>query len=118
MTDVNGDGINEILSFGGYSGNGVTTTGAGLGQISGNSYKEIKSFNGYSDNCAIGDMDVEKKIAASVISYVPEADGKIPVFTESYFQGNCNDEDVAIGSKTKWKTITKKQFDAFFDSNS
>src|ERR1041385_7881681 len=40
VTDVNGDGINEILSTGGYAGMGVDTEGIGLGQISGDKYKD------------------------------------------------------------------------------
>jgi len=117
VTDVNGDGVNEILSFGGYSGNGMTSTGAGLGQISGKTYKDIKGFNGYWDNCAIGEIDVEKKAAAAVISYVPATDGKTPAFTGSYFQGVCGDDD-RVGDDPKWKKITQKEFDAFFDGNS
>ena len=102
ITDVNGDGVNEILSFNGYSNHGETSRGATLGQITGGKYQEIKSFAGYSDGCATASE--EREIAkASVISYVLTTNGKMPIFTEEYFQKKCEE--------TTWKKITKAEFE-------
>ena len=117
VPDVNGDEVNEILSFGGDRGSGVpASAGVNLGQISGKKFKGIKGFNGYWDNCAIGGVDVAKNAAAAVITYVPSTDGKMPVFTESYFQGVCGDDRPS--DDPKWKKITQKEFNAFFNGNS
>ncbi|MEP7074758.1 MAG: hypothetical protein ABI878_03025, partial [Acidobacteriota bacterium] len=109
VTDVNGDGISEILSIGGYAGMGIDTESVGLGQILGNKYQDVKGFNASYSNCA--DESAEKRNSvASVISYVPTTGGKMPVFSEEYFQAGCED-------KPSWKKITKKQFDGYFDDN-
>jgi hypothetical protein len=102
ITDINGDGINEILSFSGYSNQGATETGATLGHIVDGKYEEIKSFAGYSDSC--GNDDKSSQIAkAAVISYAPTTNGKFPAFTEEYFQNKCEN--------SQWRKITKKQFE-------
>jgi len=113
-TDVNGDGINEILSFGGYAQSGQRRQSASLGQISGDNYQNIKDFKGYADNCASGPaLSKDKKSAkAAVISYIPTTDGKMPEFTEEYLQATCKDSV----DNSSWKKITKKEFDDFFDS--
>ena len=102
VTDINGDGVDEILSFGRFSHGGYTSEGATLGQITGSKYQEIKSFGGYSDGCATASE--EREIAkASVISYVPTTNGKMPIFSEEYFQKKCEE--------TTWKKITKAEFE-------
>lgn len=114
VTDVNGDGKNEFLSFGGYAQGGIQTGGAALGQISDGRYEEIKSFKGYADNCAFGVQIADKLTAkAVVIKYVSTSDGKMPEFTEEYFRGQCKNEAV---DKSSWKATTKKDFEDFFDS--
>ena len=118
VTDVNGDGINEFLSFGGYMGMGMVTAGGALGQISGGKYQSIKEFSGYADNCATGDRIPanEKSAKAAVINDIPTTDGKTPVFTEEYFEGKC--EDDGVSKSPQWKKITKKEFDDFIEENS
>ena len=103
ITDINGDGITEILGFFGFTGQGETATKATLGQIEDGKYKEIKSFDGSSDGCGTGikSREIEK---AAVISYVPTTNGNFPIFTEEYFQGKCDNP--------QWRKITKKQFEA------
>jgi hypothetical protein len=101
VSDVNSDGINEILSLSGYSNSGATETGASLGQIKNGKYRNIYSITGYSDYCDGGESS--KPVAkAAVVSYLPATNGKMPAFTEEYFQNQCRD--------TPWKKITKKQF--------
>lgn len=114
VTDVNGDGINEILNFSGYGGQGIETSSAHLGQVSGDKYKNIQDFKGYADDCAESDDPTGEKAAAAVISYSPTTDGKMPTFTETHFEAKCGRD--GITKNTSWKTITKKQFDTFFDS--
>lgn len=102
ITDVNGDGKNEILSLFSYTNQGSTESSATLGQLSGNKYEEIKTFSSYSDGC--GTMSKRTQITkAAVISFVPLANGKFPPFSEEYFQSPCEGP--------QWKKITKKQFE-------
>lgn len=116
VTDVNGDGINEILSFAGYGGMGITTGGGALGQISGGKYQSIKEFRGYADNCASSEMTPanKKSAKAAVISYILSKDGAMPKFTEEYFSGKCEGDNT--GKNSKWKRVTKKEFEAFSES--
>ena len=113
VTDVNGDGINEILSSGGYTGMGIVTGGGSIGQISGGKFQEIKSFSGYADDCA-STFSKDKKAVAAVVSYTPPSDGKMPDFAEEYFQTKCEGDE--IGKNPQWNKITKKQFDEFSKS--
>jgi hypothetical protein len=102
MTDVNGDGISEILSLRTYSNQGYTMSGAALGHIVQGKYELILDLGGYSDSCSTGDENTG--IAkAGVTSYVPTANGNMPKFSTEYFQGGCNNSE--------WKKITKQQFD-------
>src|SRR5262249_38842446 len=103
VTDVNGDGIDEIFSLSGYSNQGETETGATLGQISDSKYNEIKTFSGSNDTCG-AEPETAGGAKSSVISYFPTNNGKMPEFTEEYYQNKCG--------KTPWKKITKKQFDS------
>lgn len=117
VTDVNGDGINEILNSSGYGGMGITTLNANLGQISGNKYKSIQSFKGYVSNCDEGDISTGKhNEQAAVITYTPTTDGKMPAFSEEFFETQCSTEETK--DKLEWKKITKKEFDDFFDAHS
>ena len=118
VTDVNGDGVNEILSFGGYTGMGIITTGGALGQISGGKYQSVKEFSGYADNCGTGDMIPanEKSVKAAVISFVPTIAGKTPDFSGEYFEGKCDGDSAS--KNPQWKKITKKEFDDFTEANS
>lgn len=124
ITDVNGDGINEIVSVGGYAQSGIQTMGVSIGQISGGKYQNIKGFNGYAYNCAVGGGKSPSELFArvAVISYVPTTGGKIPEFSEEFFQAKCKSDDADSGSafslidQSSWKKITKKEFDEFFDS--
>lgn len=117
FTDVNGDGINEILSTSGYAQSGIQFEVLSLGQISSGKYEEIKTSRGYIDNCAYGEtLSADKKQARAVtVSYIPSTDDKMPGFTEEYFQGQCKDDRV---DKDSWKETTKKDFEEFFDAHS
>lgn len=111
--DVNGDGLDEILSFNGYTGMGIITSGASLGYISGGKYKSIKEFNGYADNCAAGETTPEndKKAVASIINYIPATANKTPVFTQEYFEGKC--ENDSVSENPQWKKLLKKNLKIF-----
>lgn len=114
VTDVNGDGINEFLSFGGFTNMGETIERGLLGQISGSDYQQIKELNGWSDDC--GSTLKDKKAAASVISYTPTGGGKMPEFSEEYFQTKCAGDE--IGKNPQWTKMTKKEFEDFTNENS
>jgi len=104
VTDINNDGISEILSLAGYSNQGETETTPLFGQIKNGKYEEIKTLSGAADTCGGDPGTVPFKSKATVISYLPASDGKMPDLTEDYFENKCG--------KTPWKKITKKQFDA------
>lgn len=116
VTDVNGDGINEILTFGGYAQSGIQTQGMSIGQISAGKYQNIKGFEGYADNCGFGDTLAKdkKKGVALLVSYSPSTGGKMPEFVEEYFTGKCKDDQI---DRSSWTKITKKEFDEFYSSN-
>jgi hypothetical protein len=101
-TDVNGDGVNEIISLNTYSNQGYTRNGGALGQISGDTYKEIKILPGSSDSCALPDPS-DCVAVTSVVKYVPTTNGEFPDFVEEYFRGGSEDSD--------WKKVTKAQFE-------
>lgn len=115
VTDINGDGISEILSNGGYAQSGIQTESASLGQISGGKYQDIKTYRAYADNCAFGPTpsDDKKKAVSVLINYDPKSGKEMPDFSEEYFQGQCKNDEA---DKSSWKKITKKEFDEFFDS--
>lgn len=112
VTDVNGDGRNEFLSFSGYGQSGIQFGSAALGQIVNGKYEMIKSFSGYGDNCAFGGgkADSELSARAAVIKYIPTTDGKIPEFSEELFKAQCKDSDI---DKSSWKQTSKKDFEEF-----
>ncbi|HEY8563462.1 MAG TPA: hypothetical protein VIL74_23995 [Pyrinomonadaceae bacterium] len=113
VTDVNGDGVNEILSIGGYTGMGIVTESAALGQLSGGRFEELKTFRGSADNCG-EETSAGKKAIAAVIRYAPPASGKMPDFYEEYFLTECAGDTIA--DNAKWAKIEKKEFDDFFDA--
>lgn len=117
VTDVNGDGINEILSTSGYAQSGIQFEVLSLGHIANGKFEDIKTLRGYIDNCAYGDtLSTDKKQArALAVNYLPSRDGKMPEFKEEYFQGQCKDDKVDTSS---WKGTTKKVFEEFFDAHS
>lgn len=117
VTDVNGDGISEILSFGGYNGMGISNESLSLGQISAGKYQAITDFQGYVDNCAEGDTVAagDKSARAAVISYMPANGGKMPEFSADYFKGKCKDDSA---DKSSWEKTTKKDFEDFFNGHS
>lgn len=119
VTDLDGDGKNEFLSFGGYGQSGIFTEGLAIGQVSDGIYQNIKGFSGYATNCEFGVTTKKLSAKALVISYVPTKDGKMPEFTEEYFEGTCRKGSGNIKDsvdQSSWKTITKKEFEEFFDS--
>jgi hypothetical protein len=111
VSDVNGDGINEILSTGGYVGMGIVTESAVLGQLSGGKFEEIKDFRGYGDDCG-SSLSKDKKGVAALVTYTPSTD-KMPEFFEEHFMTVCAGDE--IGDNPKWNKITKQQFDEFID---
>jgi hypothetical protein len=112
VTDVNGDGKEEILSLSGYSGMGETTVRGELGQISVGGYEKIfpmddKFYFGSFQQITFSENENEADkcyALASVVNYVPTTDGKFPAFTEEYFKSAACDSN--------WTKTTKKQFDA------
>ena len=112
ITDVNGDGKEEILSLSGYSGMGETTVRGELGQITDSGYEKIfpmddKFYFGSLERMTFKDDsdDVDKCFSlATVVSYTPTKNGKFPTFTEEYFKSDpCNEN---------WKSISRTLFDA------
>jgi hypothetical protein len=108
VTDINGDGKQEILSLGRTSMNGVTTLTGEIGQISGSGYQTV--FPTGEDTFFGSSIQKDKCLElATRISYVPNR--KDPGFTEEYFLTTD-----ACQKKT-WKKITKKMFEKYLDTN-
>lgn len=116
VTDINEDGKNEILSVADYGQSGTYSASVSLGQLSDGKYEVVKGSSAlYGWNCAFGGdkKDSELSARATVISYVPTTDGKVPEFIKEYYRGQCKDGEV---DEFSWKTTTKEDFDEFIDS--
>ncbi len=116
VTDVNGDGKNEILSTAFYGQSGIYTANVTLGQISDGKYEAIKGSSGsYGWNCAFGGgkKDSELSARATVISYVPTNSGKMPEFAKEYYKGQCKNGEI---DESSWRKTDEKDLTEFIDS--
>jgi hypothetical protein len=116
VTDVNGDGKNEILSTVFYGQSGIYSASVSLGQISNGKYEAIKDSSGsYGWNCAFGGdkKDSELSARATVITYVPTTGGKMPEFTKEYYKGQCKNGEI---DESSWGKTDEKDLNEFIDS--
>jgi hypothetical protein len=86
--DLNGDGVNELLLSGGDMNQGITVEVAALVQLQDGKLRVIKDFEKTEENsCESGLSD--SNAMASVISYTPAAQGKMPDFHVDNYRAKC-----------------------------
>lgn len=90
-TDVNSDGINELLLEGGFYNMGTLLNWVELVELTGGRLHVIKDFGKISENPCDGDN--EKDAIAGVISYAPTAGQAWPDFKVDFYKAHCPPEN-------------------------
>jgi len=87
-TDLNGDGIDEVLMTSGYMNQGTLTEGAALVTFQGGHLKVIQDFGTVTeDSCGSGFPGSAAK--ASVLSYGTAAFGNMPKLQQDNYASSC-----------------------------
>ena len=87
-TDLNGDGIDELLMTSGYMNQGTLTEGAALVTFQGGRLKVIQDFETVTeDSCGSGFPGSAAK--ASVISYGTTTSGNMPKLQQDNYASSC-----------------------------
>ena len=104
VTDVNCDGISEVLSSFGFCGWGTCEFTLDLGQISNGEYVAIKNFGSVNvDGCDGFPPPGMMASRGAVITYTPTRSGNMPEFTVEYYGRVCD--------ATDWQSISKELFE-------
>ncbi|MGB7922127.1 MAG: hypothetical protein WCF57_02660 [Pyrinomonadaceae bacterium] len=91
-TDLNNDGVNELLLGGGDMNQGIEVGVAALVDLQDGKLRMIKDFGKTEENsCASGLSD--SNAMASVIFYIPSTSGKMPDFHVDNFRAKCLPND-------------------------
>ena len=102
VTDLDGDGLQEMLLEGGGTGTGITETNARLVSLSQGRLQVLKDFHEVSvDSCAGGGP--KDSILAAVITYQPKGAGVLPEFKAVPYEAKCP----ADGAKARFQATTK-----------
>jgi hypothetical protein len=103
VTDLDGDGIQELLLEGGGTGTGVTETNARLVKLTQGRIQVLKDFHEVAvDSCASGRP--EDSITASVILYRSKGHGVLPDFQALPYTAKCPPE----GEKPRFRATSRK----------
>ena len=87
-SDLNGDGVNELLLSGGDMNQGIAVGVAALVELHEGKLRVIKDFSKTEENsCESGLSD--SNAMASVIFYTPAAKGKMPDFHVDNYRAKC-----------------------------
>ena len=97
-TDLNSDGIDELLMTSGYMGQGTLTEGAALVSFQGGRLNVLADFETVSeDSCGSGFPGSSAK--ASVIYYGAATPGKMPRFQQDNYASTCR-------NVKKWRFVS------------
>lgn len=97
-SDLNADGVDELLMTSGYMGQGVLTEGAALLSFENSSLKVIEDFGTIrEDSCASGFPGSTNK--ASVLSYGTAATGAWPKLQQENYEAPCR-------NPKRWKFVS------------
>jgi hypothetical protein len=103
-TDLNGDGVNELLLGGGDMNQGISVGVAALVELPEGKLRVIKDFGKTEENsCESGLSD--SNAMASVISYTPAAKGKMPDFHIDNYRAKC----LPNGKLARWQFLSSGQ---------
>jgi hypothetical protein len=101
VSDLNGDGINELLLGGGDMNQGISVGLAALVSLADGDWQVIKDFSKTEeDSCNSGSSD--SNATASVISYVPALKGNMPEFQVDNYRAAC----LSGGKLGRWKFLS------------
>ncbi len=97
-SDLNGDGVDELLMTSGYMGQGVLSEGAALLGFQNGTLKVIEDFGTiHEDSCASGFPGSTNK--ASVLSYGTAAAGSWPKLQQENYEAPCR-------NPKRWKFVS------------
>ena len=101
ISDLNNDGVNELLLSAFDMNQGVEVEVATLVEFSRGQLRILKDFGMTSENsCNSGLSGIDMK--ASVISYAPAAQGKMPEFRVDNYRAECTDNP----AEAKWSFLS------------
>ena len=101
ISDLNGDGVDELLVFSeGHGAGGASTTGAQLVQVKGRRLRVIKDFGAIEDNHCPG--NASKNFTSSIIRYSPAKAKRFPRFRVDYYSCSCPDDSTAKAQKCQF----------------
>lgn len=104
-TDLDGNGIEELLLFGGDMHQGILEETAALYEVRGRKLVVVKDFqNVFADSCA--SLMRGSGIEASVIFLSPGTRGQMPAFQVENYRAGC-------GRKKQWRLVSRgvRRFD-------
>jgi len=107
ISDLNGDGMNEILLASSWMWMGEVGLAAQLVEVKGSRLRVIKDFETLESayNCFVEADEASRKNVSSVISYSGGGAGKWPQFRVDFFQGPCPAGDADRVAAEKFKYI-------------
>lgn len=100
-TDLNGDGVNELLISGGDMNQGISVGVAALVELREGKLRVIKDFEKTEENSCASEMSGSNGMA-SVISYTPAAKGKMPEFHVDNYRARC----LPNGGLSRWQFLS------------
>lgn len=92
--DLNGDGVQELLLYGGWTWQGEEGTTAQLVEVKASRLRVVKDF-GQVEKSRGCDSDESSKNGvniAAIITYTPTGAGKFPAFRTDFYKGACPDK--------------------------
>ncbi|MFL6284452.1 MAG: hypothetical protein ACJ74Q_15010 [Pyrinomonadaceae bacterium] len=97
-SDLNRDGVDELLLYAGATGTGETVTSAEMVEVKGKRLRVIKDFGTVESisGCYGGDEDSGGRHVTSIIRYAPAKVGAFPRFRVEFYQCACADESEVV----------------------
>lgn len=96
-SDLNRDGVDELLLYAGATGTGETVTSAELVEVKGGRLRVIKDFGTVESisGCDSGEESGGRHVTA-IIRYAPAKAGAFPRFRVEFYQCACADESEVV----------------------
>jgi hypothetical protein len=107
--DYDGDGMDELLSYLSGGSLGRYYQGAMLSSLKDGKYTKLQTFDGYMTTCEEAKA-VKPLRMATRITYLPQANMKMPVFKTEYFEVKCGSFNWAKSTKARFARYKKENF--------
>jgi hypothetical protein len=97
-SDLNRDGVDELLLYAGATGTGETVTSAELVEVKGKRLRTVKDFGSVESiyRCFGGEDDSGGRHVTSIIRYAPAKAGAFPHFRVEFYECACADESEVV----------------------